>query len=148
MAAKWIGTKFKGVRYYEHPTRKHGVKKDRYLAIRYQIDGKRIEEGIGWTSERDPEDDQNWTEAKAALILELNTGKGKRRHASQKKERLKSSAKRRRKQRKNLPKRKPLLLIRYSPNDIHPLRSKTRQKGPGMRKAAFTNSGLNLSSAI
>jgi len=47
MAAKWIGTKFKGVRYYEHPTRKHGVKKDRYLAIRYQIDGKRIEEGIG-----------------------------------------------------------------------------------------------------
>ena len=77
MAAKWIGTKFKGVRYYEHPTRKHGVKKDRYLAIRYQIDGKRIEEGIGWTSERDPEDDQNWTEAKAALILERLRGAAK-----------------------------------------------------------------------
>lgn len=77
MAAKWIGTKFKGVRYYEHPTRKHGVKKDRYIAIRYQRDRKRIEEGIGWTSERDPEDDQHWTEAKAALILERLRGSAK-----------------------------------------------------------------------
>jgi integrase len=74
---KWISTKFKGVRYYEHPTRKHGVKFDRYLAIRYQRDGKRIEEGIGWTSERDPEDDQNWTEAKAALALERLRGAAK-----------------------------------------------------------------------
>lgn len=65
---------YRGVRYYEHPTRKHGVKFDRYLAIRYQKDGKRIEEGIGWTSERDPEDGQNWTEAKAALILERLRG--------------------------------------------------------------------------
>ncbi len=71
---KWMSTKYKGVRYYEHPTRKHGVKFDRYFAIRYQKDGKRIEEGIGWTSERDPEDNQNWTEAKAALILERLRG--------------------------------------------------------------------------
>lgn len=77
MAAKWISTKYRGVRYYEHPTRKHGVKFDRYLAIRYQQDGKRIEEGIGWTSERDPEDDQNWTEAKAALVLERLRGAAK-----------------------------------------------------------------------
>jgi integrase len=77
MATKWIGTKFKGVRFYEHPTRRHGVKKDRYLAIRYQRDGMRIEEGIGWTSERDPEDDANWTEAKAALVLERLRGAAK-----------------------------------------------------------------------
>jgi len=75
--AKWTGTRFKGVRYYEHPTRKHGLKRDRYLAIRYQKDGKRIEEGIGWTSERDPEDDQFWTEAKAALVLERLKGAAK-----------------------------------------------------------------------
>ena len=74
VGAKWIGTKFKGVRYYEHPTRKHGVKFDRYLAIRYQKDGKRIEEGIGWTSERDPEDNEFWTEVKAALVLERLRG--------------------------------------------------------------------------
>ncbi len=74
MSVKWIGTKFKGVRYYENPNRKHGVKKDRYLAIRYQRDGKRIEEGIGWTSERDPEDGQYWTEEKVALVLERLKG--------------------------------------------------------------------------
>lgn len=74
MAARWRGTKHKGVRFYEHPTRKHGVKFDKYLAIRYQKDGKRIEEGLGWTSERDPEDGQNWTEAKAALVLERLRG--------------------------------------------------------------------------
>jgi integrase len=87
-AKKWKCTKkkddngklapaYKGVRYYEHETRKHGVKFDKYLAIRYQRDGKRIEEGIGWTSERDPEDGQNWTETKAALVLERLRGAAK-----------------------------------------------------------------------
>ncbi|MDD5525391.1 MAG: tyrosine-type recombinase/integrase [Smithella sp.] len=75
---KWLSTKDKetgkpaypGVRYYKHPTRKNGVVFDRYFAIRYQKDGKRIEEGIGWATEKDPEDDENWTEKKAALVLE------------------------------------------------------------------------------
>ncbi len=74
MGRKWQKTRFKGVRFYEHDSRKHGVKKDRYLAIRYQKDGKRVEEGIGWTSERDPEDGQYWTEEKAALVLERLKG--------------------------------------------------------------------------
>ena len=70
MSAKWISTNFKGVRYYEHPTRKHGkVMRDRYFAIRYQRDGKRVEEGIGWASELDPKDKKNWTPEKAALVL-------------------------------------------------------------------------------
>jgi len=64
---EWIGTKFKGVRYRLHSDRKHGIKKDRYFAIRYQSNGKRIEEGLGWASE-------GWTEEKAALKLaELKT---------------------------------------------------------------------------
>jgi len=81
MSAKWIGTQYKGVRYYEHPTRKHGVKKDRYYAIRYQRDGKRIEEGLGWASELDPKDRQHWTAEKAAIVLgELReAGKGLKR---------------------------------------------------------------------
>lgn len=66
---KWHGTKYKGVRYREHPTRKHGLKKDRYYSIRYQKDGKRIEEGLGWTSEVDPNDNKHWTAEKAALML-------------------------------------------------------------------------------
>jgi len=90
---KWKKTNFPGVRFREHPTKKHGVKFDRYFTIRYQVTkeldeidpetGKkkkikeRIEEGIGWTSERDPEDGQNWTESKAALVLERLKGAAK-----------------------------------------------------------------------
>jgi len=69
MPVQWKGTKFKGVRYYEHSTRKRGVAKDKYFTIRYQRDGKRLEEGIGWASERDPKDGKYWTAEKAALVL-------------------------------------------------------------------------------
>lgn len=51
--AKWIQTNYEGVRYREHPTRKtgknaKGVRKDRYYAIRYYLDGTRKEESLGW----------------------------------------------------------------------------------------------------
>jgi len=62
MAVTWIKTNFPGVRFYEHATRKHGVPKDRYFAIRFQADGKRREEGLGWASE-------GWSAAKAAQTL-------------------------------------------------------------------------------
>ncbi|MHC1792000.1 tyrosine-type recombinase/integrase [Solidesulfovibrio sp.] len=58
----WTKTSFPGVRYREHPERKHGIKPDRYFAIRYQADGKRREEGLGWGSE-------GWTAQKAAGVL-------------------------------------------------------------------------------
>ncbi len=51
MGAKKFSTSIKGIRYREHATRKHGVKKDRYYFIRFQYKGKRIEEGAGWASE-------------------------------------------------------------------------------------------------
>ncbi|KAF0234226.1 MAG: integrase family [Desulfovibrionaceae bacterium] len=65
-----------GVRYREHPTRKHGVKPDKYFLIRYKLDGKDREEGLGWASE-------GVTEAKAsARLSELKeaqrTGQGHR----------------------------------------------------------------------
>ena len=41
-----------GVRYREHPTRKHGIKPDRYYFIRYKVNGVLKEEGIGWSSEK------------------------------------------------------------------------------------------------
>ncbi|MCF8029895.1 MAG: site-specific integrase [Desulfohalobiaceae bacterium] len=49
--AKWHPTKFPGVRYREHPTRKHGIQRDRYYAIRFTVNGVRHEEGLGWSSE-------------------------------------------------------------------------------------------------
>ena len=52
---KWKKTAHKGIRYYEHPERKHGIMPDRYYAIRYRdkIAGRTIEEGLGWASEVD-----------------------------------------------------------------------------------------------
>jgi len=48
---KWTKTQFPGVRFREHPTRKHGVKKDRYYALHYKLNGKVIDEPVGWASE-------------------------------------------------------------------------------------------------
>jgi len=62
MAVKWISSKFPGVRFYEHSTRKHGVRLDRYFSIRAQVNGKRRDEGLGWASE-------GWTDQKAATVL-------------------------------------------------------------------------------
>jgi site-specific recombinase XerD len=60
--ARWKKSKHPGVRYREHGTRKHGIGKDRYFAIRYQRDGRRHEEGLGWSSE-------GWTAEKSAVEL-------------------------------------------------------------------------------
>jgi len=62
MAVKWISSKFKGVRYYEHDTRKHGIMPDKYFSIRYQANNKRHEEGLGWASE-------GWSASKAFNLL-------------------------------------------------------------------------------
>lgn len=74
MGVKWISAKTPGVRFYEHATRKYGVKFDRYFAIRYRVDGKRKEEGLGWASE-------GWTVERAAFERALlknahRTGEG------------------------------------------------------------------------
>jgi integrase len=46
--AKWINTKHAGIRYREHAERKNGIRRDRYYAIRFMVDGKRKEEALGW----------------------------------------------------------------------------------------------------
>ena len=62
MTVKWQKTSFPGIRYREHPTRKNGVKKDRYFSIYYRLNGKRKEEVLGWGS-------KGWTEKKANNLL-------------------------------------------------------------------------------
>jgi len=56
MATKWIPTAHKGLRYYEHPTRRHGKKKDRYYAVRFRCDKELYEYGVGWWSDDIPEE--------------------------------------------------------------------------------------------
>ena len=58
----WLKTKYTGVRYREHETRRHGLKPDRYFTIRYKLNGKDKEEALGWASE-------GWTEIKAFQTL-------------------------------------------------------------------------------
>lgn len=62
--ARWIKSKHPGIRYREHDTRRHGVgnKPDRYYTIFYKLDGKMVEEAVGWAS-------QGMTEKKATAIL-------------------------------------------------------------------------------
>jgi integrase len=59
---KWNATSYPGVRYREHPKRKHGVGPDKYFSIYYRLEGKRKEQGCGWAS-------QGMTAKKAAAIL-------------------------------------------------------------------------------
>ena len=69
MASKWIKTTFSGVRYRRHPTRKNGVNLDQYFTIRYKLNGKDKEEGLGWAKE-------GWTASKAYnRLTELKANK-------------------------------------------------------------------------
>lgn len=58
----WHQTGTPGIRFREHPDRRHGVKRDRYYAIYFKVDGKRREQGLGWASE-------GWTLPKALAEL-------------------------------------------------------------------------------
>jgi len=53
---KWIATAHKGLRYYEHATRKHGKRRDRYYSVRFKVDGRDYTYGIGWVSDGIPEE--------------------------------------------------------------------------------------------
>ena len=63
-------SKLKGVRYREHPTRKHNRRPDRCYVVDVRIDGNQKTKTIGWASE-------GWTEDKAfAKRMELLEKKG------------------------------------------------------------------------
>src|SRR5258705_9531334 len=57
MASKWI-TAAPGIRYRQHPHRKHGARLDRYFTLRFSVDGRQVEEALGWAS-------AGWTLARA-----------------------------------------------------------------------------------
>ena len=61
---KTLKTKYKGVYYREHATRKNGIRKDRYFILRYTDNGMRKQEGYGWES-------AGYTETKAAAEIEI-----------------------------------------------------------------------------
>ena len=63
MASNKFSTQFPGIRYRVHKSRKYsGGNLDRYFFIRYRINGKLKEEGIGWAS-------SGWNAKKASIVL-------------------------------------------------------------------------------
>ena len=69
---KKIKTQYPGIRYYEHSSRKmRNGQPDRYFSIRYKKDGRTIEEGLGWATEK-------WNAEKAhAVLAEIKENKRK-----------------------------------------------------------------------
>ncbi len=72
----WIKSKFQGIRYREHKTRKYGQRPDKYFTIFYKLDGKMVQEALGWASKTWEEIDaqgrkktNNWTEKRASEVL-------------------------------------------------------------------------------
>ena len=55
-------TNYPGVRYREHSSRKYNGALDRYFFIRYRVNGKLKEEGLGWASD-------GWNAKKASGVL-------------------------------------------------------------------------------
>ncbi len=55
MNIQWKKTAQKGLRYYEHETRRHGKKRDRYYSIRFKVAGRDYTYGVGWLSDGIPE---------------------------------------------------------------------------------------------
>jgi len=76
---KWVKTEHRGVRYREHPTRKHSVRKDRYYSIRFKLNGKDVEEGLGWESEWKSKHRETGRSLEAEAILRLSEVKSNRR---------------------------------------------------------------------
>lgn len=74
---KWE-TISKGIRVKTHPTRKHGIKFDRYFSLRFQFNGVSVNSGLGWGSE-------GWTLEKAIARMqelkeEAQSGEGLKTH--------------------------------------------------------------------
>lgn len=111
---KWIATGHKGLRYYEHATRKHGKRRDRYYSVRFKVDGHDYTYGVGWLSDGIPQEarlaDPNMGFEEYCLTqlrlfkANVKAGSGakspkeKRRIANEKEEQLKTEAERKAKE--------------------------------------------------
>jgi hypothetical protein len=71
----WHTTSTPGVRYREHPVRRHGKKLDRYYYIRYRNKGKTVQEGLGWAS-KEGITQQKAAELRSEITANIRKGSG------------------------------------------------------------------------
>ena len=76
---KWVKTEHRGIRFREHQTRKHGIRKDRYYSIRYKLNGKDVEEGLGWETEWKARQKETGRSLEQEAILRLSEVKSNQR---------------------------------------------------------------------
>ena len=69
----------KGLEFREHPTKRHGLRLDRYFRGRYKVDGKTRTVVFGWESEKSQSGRESFRDACMRELLELksNARKGK-----------------------------------------------------------------------
>ena len=70
---KKIKSSYRGVYYRVHPSRIYRRQKDKYFIIRYYKGGKRIEEGLGWLSQKHTADEAN--EIRTTITSNIKLGK-------------------------------------------------------------------------
>jgi len=120
MTVKWQKSNYPGVRFRSHPKRKHGVKFDRYFSIYYRLNGKRVEEGVGWSS-------QGWAEKKAnELLSELqrNQKKGTRPQTLKEKRKIEQAVHEKEQARILLESQKSLTFSEYFKQHYYPIAAK------------------------
>ena len=72
---EWVKTKYPGIRYRLHATRKHGVQADKYYVLTYKHEGKTRTEALGWASSEGMTLDKA-VEAMAEIKVNQRTGTG------------------------------------------------------------------------
>ncbi len=126
MSTLFKAGKFSGIRYREHPTRKNGIRKDRYFVLRYKLNGKTKEEAFGWESE-------GFTEKDAYDILctikqNIKTGNG---YFSLKEKRETELAQRKKESEKNMT-LDSFFINYYIPNHLNNKNEKTKINQTGL----------------
>jgi len=132
---KYVKSKHLGVRYKEHPTRKHGVNPDRYFVIRYQLNGKTKQEGVGWASDK-------WTEGRVIELLtelkkNIRTGEGPRTLAE--KRELENSRREKEQQSKEKQEREAITFGQYFTETYLPTARLTKKQGTCKSEEIYFN---------
>lgn len=150
MAEKWFNSNFQNIQFKKHPTKKHGVKFDRYFRGSYQVSGKRKAINFGWESE-------GWTESLAYekinfYKMNAKTGTGP---ISLKEERENEESKKVEKERVQIEKEKSNLILKdFFHGVYYPMIQKEKKEKTYLREESLfrnwieTNIGEKLFNEI
>ena len=112
----WQKTRYPGVRFREHPTRKHGIGPDKYYSIRFRSGKLLHESGVGWSS-------SNVNAKKAAEVLaelKKNAKDGVGPLTLAEKRRITESEKKRKEEQERLKSKKDITFGEFFKSEYYP----------------------------